>query len=70
MLYYHFEARLILVSLYLKLSDSSTLTTEETNILNAEYESFQNLAVALSPVSGFSLTNHSLAEADSIQFPE
>lgn len=43
------KTRLILVSIYLKLFDGSTLTTEKTGILSMEYESFQNLADFLSP---------------------
>lgn len=48
MLYYHFEARLILASLYLKPFDGSALTTENTRIFSMEYESFHNLAGFLS----------------------
>lgn len=47
--YYHFEVRLILVSVFLKCSDGSALTIENTRIFSMEYESVHNLAGFLSP---------------------
>lgn len=49
LLCYHFEVRLILVSLDLKPFDGSALTTENTRIFSMRYNSFHNLADCLPP---------------------
>lgn len=49
LLCYHFEVRLIVVSLDLKPFDGSALTTENTRIFSMQYNPFHNLADFLSP---------------------